>query len=65
MVPGRRHIINMTDTTRPLQESAALKAAIAKSRADPREVPHEEIREWLLKIAAGDFTAKPPTPRLL
>jgi Fe-S-cluster formation regulator IscX/YfhJ len=66
------HIINMTDTAHPLPEldeneaeAAALKAAIAKSRADPREVPYEEMREWLLQIAAGDFTAKPPTPRLL
>ena len=72
MVPAQDHIINMTDTAHPLPEldeneaeAAALKAAIAKSRADPREVPHEEMREWLLKIAAGDFTAKPPTPRLL
>jgi hypothetical protein len=71
-IPTQDHIINMTDTAHPLPEqdeneaeAAALKAAIAKSRADPREVPHEEMREWLLKIAAGDFAAKPPTPRLL
>jgi hypothetical protein len=71
-VPPEDHIINMTDTAHPLPEldeneaeAAALKEAIAKSRADPREVPHEEMREWLLKIAAGDFTAEPPTPRLL
>jgi Fe-S-cluster formation regulator IscX/YfhJ len=62
----------MTDTARPLQEqdegeaeAAALKAAIAKSRADPREVRHEEMRQWLLKIANGDFKAEQPTPRLL
>jgi hypothetical protein len=71
-VPTQDNIIDMTDTAHPMPaldqneaEAAALKAAIAKSRADPREVPHEEMREWLLKIAAGDFTAKPPTPRLL
>ena len=71
-VPTQDHIIDITDTAHPLPEldengaeAAALKAAIAKSRADPREIPHEEMREWLLKIAAGDFTAKPPTPRLL
>jgi hypothetical protein len=72
MVPAQDHITNMTDTAHPLPEldeneaeAVALKAAIAKSRADPREVPHEEMREWLLKIAAGDFTAEPPKPRLL
>jgi len=61
----------MNDTVQPFSEieeseaeAAALKAATAKSRADPREVPHEEMREWLLKIADGDFTAEPPTPRL-
>jgi len=62
----------MTDPAHPLTEmdeseaeAAALQAAIAKSRANPLEVPHEEMREWLLKIADGDFTAEPPTPRLL
>jgi hypothetical protein len=46
-------------------EAAARKAAIAKSRADPREVPHEEMRAWLLRIAEGDFEAPPPIPRIL
>lgn len=46
-------------------DARALKAAIAESRADPRGVPHEEMRVWLLKIAAGEFDAKPPTPRHL
>jgi hypothetical protein len=46
-------------------DARALRAAIAASRADPRGVPHEEMREWLLKIAAGEFDAKPPTPRHL
>jgi toxin ParE1/3/4 len=62
----------MTDAAHPLPdideadaEAVALKAAIAKSRADPREVPHEEMREWLLKIADGDFDATPPVPRLV
>jgi len=46
-------------------ETVALKAAIAKSRADLREVPHEEMRTWLSKIAAGEFDAPPPNPRIL
>ena len=46
-------------------EIAALEAAVAEARADPREVPHEEMREWLLKIAAGEFDATPPEPRIL
>jgi hypothetical protein len=46
-------------------ELAALTAAVAEARANPRGVPHEEMREWLMKIAAGDFEAVPPEPRLL
>jgi hypothetical protein len=66
-----RHTPALADAAHPLPdidddeaEVAALKAAIAKCRADPREVPHEEMRAWLLKIAEGDFSAPPPTPRL-
>jgi hypothetical protein len=44
-------------------ELEALKAAIAESDADPRFIPHEEMREWLLKLANGDFKAPPPVPR--
>ena len=46
-------------------EIAALEAAVAEARDDPREIPHAEMREWLLKIAAGEFDATPPEPRLL
>jgi hypothetical protein len=45
-------------------EAAALLAAVARSRADARGVPHEEMRAWLLKIVAGKFDATPPVPRL-
>jgi len=62
----------MNDSALPLAEvdeaeaeTAALKAAIAKSRTDLREVPHEEMRAWLLKIAGGEFDAPPPNPRIL
>jgi hypothetical protein len=46
-------------------ETAALAAAVAAARADRRGVPHEEMRAWLLEIAAGNFDAPPPEPRLL
>jgi hypothetical protein len=44
-------------------EAQALAAAIAESDADPRTVPHEEVRTWLLRIANGEFDAPPPEPR--
>jgi predicted transcriptional regulator len=44
-------------------EAAALAAAIAESDADPRVVPHEDVRAWLLRLAAGEFEASPPEPR--
>ena len=46
-------------------ELAALEAAIAKADADPRRIPHEEVRAWLLRLAEGDFDAPRPTARLL
>jgi hypothetical protein len=44
-------------------EVRALAAAIADSDADPRTVPHEEVRAWLLRLAEGEFGAPPPEPR--
>jgi hypothetical protein len=44
-------------------EARALAAAIAESDADPRTVPHEEVRTWLPRLAAGEFDAPPPEPR--
>jgi len=44
-------------------EARALAAAIAESDADPRTVPHEEVRAWLLRLAKGEFDAPPPEPR--
>jgi hypothetical protein len=62
----------MMDVTQPPAElddeeadAAALSAAIEAARSDPRAVPHAEMRAWLLKIAAGDVAAEPPTPRRL
>ncbi len=44
-------------------ELAALAAAVEEARADPRSIPHSEVRKWLLEIAAGNFDAVPPVPR--
>lgn len=42
-------------------ETAALIAAVEEARADPRpNIPHERVRAWLLRIAAGEFDAPPP-----
>jgi hypothetical protein len=43
-------------------EASALAAAIAVSDADPRTVPHDEVRAWLLCVADGEFDAPPPEP---
>jgi Fe-S-cluster formation regulator IscX/YfhJ len=44
-------------------ETRALAAAVAESDADPRTVPHAEVRAWLLRLAEGEFEASPPEPR--
>jgi hypothetical protein len=44
-------------------EAEALAVAVAAAEADPRRVPHEEVRAWLLRLANGEFDAPPPTPR--
>jgi hypothetical protein len=44
-------------------EVRALAEAVAESDADPRTAPHDEVREWLLKLAYGDFGASPPETR--
>jgi hypothetical protein len=44
-------------------EASALAAAIAESDADPRAAPHEKVRDWLLRLARGEFDAPPPEPR--
>ena len=55
--------VPMTDVDEAEAESHALAAAIAESDADPRTVPHEEARAWLLGLASGDFNTPPPEPR--
>lgn len=44
-------------------EARALAAAIVESDADPRTVPHEDVRAWLLRLAEGEFDAPPPEAR--
>jgi hypothetical protein len=62
-----RHSVGVT-TPAPLVEddeveARSLAAAIADRDADPRTVPHEEVRAWLLRLAQGEFDAPPPEPR--
>jgi hypothetical protein len=44
-------------------EAAAVAAAVAEARTDRRGVSHEDMRAWLLRIAAGEFMAEPPALR--
>lgn len=43
-------------------EALVVAAAIAELDADPRTVPHEEVRVWLLRLAVGEFDVLPPEP---
>lgn len=55
--PGRT-LSNLHDA-----EAEALAVAIAEARADNRTVTHEDMKAWLLRLAAGEFDAPPPEPR--
>jgi hypothetical protein len=44
-------------------ETQALAAVFGEADADPRSVPHDEVRAWLLRLARGEFDAPPPEPR--
>jgi len=69
--PTGAYTLAMSNTARTLPgpdgdeaaEPAVLAAAIAASDADPRVIPHGEMRAWLLEIAAGHFDAPPPVAR--
>ena len=50
----------MIDDDEAEAETRALAAAIAAAEADPRRVPHEVVRVWLLRLANGEFDAPPP-----
>jgi hypothetical protein len=52
----------LTEPDETVSDARALAAAIAESDADPRTVPHEDVRAWLLRLASGDFSAPPPEP---
>ena len=53
----------LTEDDEAAAEAQALAAAVAIAEGDPRRVPHEEVRTWLLRLAAGEFDAPPPQPR--
>jgi len=44
-------------------EAEAIRQAVAESDADPRSVPHEEVRAWVMRLIAGKFDAEMPEPR--
>lgn len=58
-----RSTILRDDETEAEAEARALAAAVAIAEADPRRVPHEEVRAWLLRLAHDEFDAPPPEPR--
>jgi len=43
-------------------EIRALTKAVEAAEADPRRIPHEQVRAWLLRLANGEFDAPPPEP---
>jgi hypothetical protein len=52
----------LVDDEEDTAEARALALAIAESDADPRTVPHDEVRAWLLRLANGEFDSPPPEP---
>jgi hypothetical protein len=52
----------LDDEDEAAAEARALAAAIAVAEADPRRVPHEKVRVWLLRLANGEFDAPVPEP---
>jgi DNA-binding IclR family transcriptional regulator len=54
---------NLSDLDVETADLAALRAAVDQARAKKRGVSHEEMRKWLLEIAAGNFDAEPPAAR--
>lgn len=65
------HELHMTEPAIELDineaeaERKALAAAVSVARADQRGVPHNEMRDWLLKVASGNFKAEPPKAKPL
>jgi len=55
--------VPLTEDNDVATEARSLAAAIATSDADPRSVPHEEVRAWLLCLAQGKFDTPPAEPR--
>ena len=55
----------MTIPAPPIEDDEAegRALAIADSHADPRIVPHEEVRAWLPRLAQGEWDAPRPMPR--
>jgi len=59
--PRGRHALSFAhDPERAEAKARALASVIAESDADPRTVPHEAFRVWLLRLAQGEFDASGP-----
>jgi hypothetical protein len=54
--------LNLTEDEETAVETRAMAAAVAVAEADPRRVPHAEVRAWLLRLANGEFDAPAPKP---
>jgi DNA-binding IclR family transcriptional regulator len=65
MIHGMAKPTSLPDIDDSSADAEALAAAVAEARADPHGVSHEEVRAWLLRVAAGDFDAPPPKVRPL
>ncbi len=61
--PSMASLVPVIEDDETEAEARALAAAIAESDADPRTVPHEDVRVWLLRLAGGEFDLPPPEPR--
>ncbi|MEO8713438.1 MAG: CopG family transcriptional regulator [Acetobacteraceae bacterium] len=59
---GMTHPAPLIEDDEAEAEARAMAAAIGESDADPRTVPHEAVRAWLLRLARGEFDAPPPEP---
>lgn len=62
--PGHmKKIVPLPDMDDEAAETAALAIAVDQARKDTRSAPHAVVRAWLLRLAAGEFDAEPPTPQ--
>ncbi len=59
------NVVRPPDVDDEAAEAEAIRQAVAESDANPRSVPHEEVRAWLMRLYAGEFDAEMPEPQCL